>query len=63
MRAGLDAADRIYSVFATADALAQAAVVSRSDADRWSDGLRAADTEGRLFTSYTGFLVFGKRPA
>jgi ubiquinone/menaquinone biosynthesis C-methylase UbiE len=59
----LDVADQIYSFLATADSLAQAGVVSRSDADRWSDGLRTADAEGRLFTSYTGFLAVGTRSA
>ncbi|MDT5351591.1 MAG: hypothetical protein QOJ56_123, partial [Mycobacterium sp.] len=33
----------------------------RSNADRWSDGLRSADAEGRFFASYTGFLVSGTR--
>jgi ubiquinone/menaquinone biosynthesis C-methylase UbiE len=37
-------------------------VISRNDADRWSDELRTADAEGRFFTSYTGFLVSGTRP-
>ena len=47
---------------ATAKRLAEAQVISSSDADRWSDALRTADSEGRFFTSYTGFLVSGIRP-
>jgi len=57
----LAVADRIYSFFATARRLAEERVISRADADRWSDELRAADAEGRFFTSYTGFLVSGTR--
>jgi SAM-dependent methyltransferase len=59
----LDLADRIYSFFATVERLADAGIVGRDDARRWSDGLRAADVEGRFFSSYTGFLVRGTRPA
>jgi ubiquinone/menaquinone biosynthesis C-methylase UbiE len=58
----LDVADRIYSFLSTADQLADTGVISRNDADRWSDELRTADAEGRFFTSYTGFLVSGTRP-
>jgi hypothetical protein len=58
----LDVADRIYSFLSTADQLAENGVISRNDADRWSDELRTADAEGRFFTSYTGFLVSGTRP-
>lgn len=59
----LDVADRIYSFIATAEQLADAGVVSRDDAARWANGLRAADAGGRFFSSYTGFLVRGTRPA
>jgi len=58
----LDVADRIYSFFATVGRLADAGVVGRDDAARWSDGLRAAAVDGRFFSSYTGFLVRGTRP-
>ena len=58
----LGVADRIFSLFSTAERLAEARLISRSDADRWSDALRTADAEGRFFTSYTGFLVSGIRP-
>jgi ubiquinone/menaquinone biosynthesis C-methylase UbiE len=58
----LGVAERLYSFFSTAKRLAEARVISRSDADRWSDALRTADAEGRFFTSYTGFLVSGIRP-
>jgi len=59
----LDVADRIYSFFSTAERLVEAGTISRKDADRWTDELRTADAEGRFFTSYTGFLVSGTRPA
>jgi ubiquinone/menaquinone biosynthesis C-methylase UbiE len=59
----LDVADRIYCFMATVERLADAGIVGRDDAGRWSDGLRAADVEGRFFSSYTGFLVRGTRPA
>jgi ubiquinone/menaquinone biosynthesis C-methylase UbiE len=58
----LDVADRIYSFFATVGRLADAGVIGRDDAARWSDGLRAAAADGRFFSSYTGFLVRGTRP-
>jgi hypothetical protein len=58
----LGVADRLYSFFATAERLAGAGVISEADAKRWSDALRAADAEGRFFSSYTGFLVSGTRP-
>ena len=58
----LEAADRLYCFFATAGRLAEAGVVGQDDARRWSDGLRAADADGRFFCSYTGFLVCGTRP-
>jgi ubiquinone/menaquinone biosynthesis C-methylase UbiE len=57
----LEVADRLYMFLSTASRLADAGVISRADADRWADSLRAADGEGRLFTSYTGFLVSGIR--
>jgi ubiquinone/menaquinone biosynthesis C-methylase UbiE len=57
----LDLADRIYSLSSTAKRLAEAEIISRSDAARWWDALRTADAEGRFFTSYTGFLVSGTR--
>jgi ubiquinone/menaquinone biosynthesis C-methylase UbiE len=59
----LDAADRIYSFMATVERLAAAGVVSRDDARRWSDGLRAAAVAGSFFSSYTGFLVRGTAQA
>jgi SAM-dependent methyltransferase len=55
----LDVADRIYRFFSTAEGLVASRTIGRDDADRWSDGLRTADAEGRFFTSYTGFLVSG----
>jgi ubiquinone/menaquinone biosynthesis C-methylase UbiE len=58
----LAVADRLYCFFETVDRLTEAGVVSREDAGRWSDGLRADDREGRFFCSYTGFLVRGTRP-
>jgi ubiquinone/menaquinone biosynthesis C-methylase UbiE len=57
----LDVADRIFSFFSTAERLVEARLISRSDANRWFDALRAADAKGRFFTSYTGFLVAGTR--
>jgi hypothetical protein len=57
----LAVADRPYCFFATVGRLADAGVVSKEDAARWSDGLRAADGEGLFFSSYTGFLVRGTR--
>ncbi|WP_435011254.1 methyltransferase domain-containing protein [Tundrisphaera lichenicola] len=58
----LAVADRLYLFFATVARLAEVGVVGRDDADGWSEGLRAADVEGRFFSSYTGFLVCGTRP-
>ena len=55
-------ADRLYGLFATVGRLAEARVVTREDAGRWSDGLRAADGEGLFFSALTGFLVSGARP-
>lgn len=57
----LDVADRIYRFLSTAEGLVASRTIGRDDADRWSDGLRTADAEGRFFTSYTGFLVSGTR--
>jgi ubiquinone/menaquinone biosynthesis C-methylase UbiE len=57
----LDMADRIYCFFSTAEGLVATRTIGRDDADRWSDGLRTADAEGRFFTSYTGFLMSGTR--
>lgn len=58
----LAVADRLYDFFATVGRLAEAGAIGRDVAGRWSDGLRAADGEGRFFSSYTGFLVRGTRP-
>ena len=55
----LDVADRLYCFFETVGRLADAGVVGKEDAARWSDDLRAADGEGLFFSSYTGFLVRG----
>jgi ubiquinone/menaquinone biosynthesis C-methylase UbiE len=57
----LGVADQIFSLLSTAERLAKTGVISRSDADHWSDALRTADAEQRFFTSYTGFLVSGTR--
>jgi ubiquinone/menaquinone biosynthesis C-methylase UbiE len=59
----LDVADRVFSLFSTAEGLVEAGSISRDDADRWSAELRTADEKGRFFNSYTGFLVSGIRPA
>jgi ubiquinone/menaquinone biosynthesis C-methylase UbiE len=59
----LEVADRLYCFIATVERLADAGIVSRDDARRWSAELRAADDEGRFFSSYTGFLVRGTRLA
>ncbi|MDG3002388.1 methyltransferase domain-containing protein [Paludisphaera mucosa] len=58
----LDVADRLYCFFATVDRLAEAGTLGPEEARSWSEGLRAADREGRFFSSYTGFLVRGVRP-
>jgi ubiquinone/menaquinone biosynthesis C-methylase UbiE len=58
----LAVADQLYCIFATVGRLAEAGIVGREDAGRWSDGLRAADGDGLFFSSYTGFLVRGTRP-
>jgi hypothetical protein len=57
----LDVADQVFSYFSTAERLVQDGAISQTDLDRWSDELRAADASGRFFTSYTGFLVSGRR--
>ena len=57
----LDVADQVFSYFSTAERLLQDGVIARTDLDRWSDELRAADASGQFFTSYTGFLVSGRR--
>jgi len=57
----LAVADGVYRFFATAERLAAASIISGEDVRRWSDGLHAADREGRFFSSYTGFLVRGVR--
>jgi hypothetical protein len=57
----LAVADQLYCFFATVGRLADAGVVSKEDAARWSDELRAADGEGLFFSLYTGFLVRGTR--
>lgn len=59
----LAVADRLYCFFATIERLAADGVIDREAADRWSDGLRRADGDGRFFCSYTGFLVSGTKPA
>jgi ubiquinone/menaquinone biosynthesis C-methylase UbiE len=58
----LAVSDRLYGFFATVSRLAEAGIVGREDAARWSEGLRAADRDGQFFSSYTGFLVQGTRP-
>lgn len=57
----LEIADRVFSLFATAEGLVNGGMIDRDDADRWRDHLREADAEGRFFASYTGFLVSGTR--
>jgi SAM-dependent methyltransferase len=57
----LKLADRHYAFFATVGRLTEAVLVGWGDAERWSDGLRTADREGRFFSSLTGFLVHGSR--
>jgi ubiquinone/menaquinone biosynthesis C-methylase UbiE len=59
----LGVADRIFSFSSTAQRLGEAGIITRGDADGWTELLQAADAEGRFFTSYTGFLVSGIRAA
>jgi len=58
----LDVADRVFSLFITAEGLAAGGVVRRTDLDRWAADLRSTDAAGQFFCSYTGFLVRGTRP-
>jgi ubiquinone/menaquinone biosynthesis C-methylase UbiE len=58
----LAVADRLYSYFSTAGGLVEAGIIGRDAADRWSAELRTAASQGRFFSSYTGFLVSGTRP-
>jgi ubiquinone/menaquinone biosynthesis C-methylase UbiE len=37
-------------------------VIDRSAGDRWLDGLRTADKNGRFFGALTGFVVAGRTP-
>lgn len=57
----LDVADRVFSFSSTANGLVATGTIRRDDADRWLEELRTANAEGRFFTSYTGFLVYGTR--
>jgi ubiquinone/menaquinone biosynthesis C-methylase UbiE len=57
----LDVADRVFSYFSTAERLVQDGTISCTEMGRWRDELRAADANGQFFTSYTGFLVSGRR--
>jgi ubiquinone/menaquinone biosynthesis C-methylase UbiE len=57
----LKVADGVFSYFSTAERLAREGVIGQADLERWSNELRAADADGRFFTSYTGFLVSGRR--
>lgn len=57
----LDVADRVFSFSSTANGLVATGTIRRDDADRWLEELRTASAEGRFFTSYTGFLVYGTR--
>lgn len=56
----LDVADRIYCFIATVERLADAGVVGLDAAGRWSQELRAADVEGRFFTSYPASSCAGR---
>ena len=59
----LAVADRLYCFFSNRRAARRGRCRrTPTDAARWSQGLRAADCEGRFFSSYTGFLVRGTRP-
>jgi hypothetical protein len=58
----LGVADRVFSLFASADGLVDTGVISSDVAGRWKGELRNADAAGRFLTTYTGLLVSGTRP-
>ena len=58
----LAVADRVFSLFATADGLVDTGVISSDVVGSWKGELRDADAAGRFLSTYTGFLVSGTRP-
>lgn len=58
----LDIADRVFAFSSTTAGLIDAGVINADAAARWWADLRSANDVGEFFTSYTGFLVSGKRP-
>jgi ubiquinone/menaquinone biosynthesis C-methylase UbiE len=57
----LDLAIRVFDLVNNAHRAKNLGYVSESQAEVWLDDLRKADKQGRLFCSFTGFLVSGEK--
>jgi ubiquinone/menaquinone biosynthesis C-methylase UbiE len=57
----LDLAIRVFDLVNNAHRAKNLGYVSESQAEGWLDDLRKADKQGRLFCSFTGFLVSGEK--
>jgi len=55
-------ADAVVGLREATDEGIRDGVIDRGVGDRWLDGLRAADKNGRFFAALTGFVVAGRAP-
>ncbi len=59
----LDLAIKVFDLINNAHRAEQMGYVSKRQAEGWLEDLRKANNHGRFFCSYTGFLVYGEKPA
>ena len=55
-------ADAVIGLREAVDEGVHDGLIDRGAGDRWLDGLRAADKNGRFFAALTGFVVAGRTP-
>lgn len=56
-------ADELFYLTTSAEAAVESKRITAAQATQWLDQLRAADQAGAFFSSITGFIVAGRKPA
>lgn len=58
----LDLAGKVFDLFKNAETAINLGLLSSSEVAAWLKELREDSHQGRFFSSYTGFLVYGSKP-
>lgn len=57
-----DLANKVFDIFKNAEKAMNQGMVSSSEATGWLKELQEDDRKGSLFSSYTGFMAWGRKP-